>query len=37
MLTDPDTEEILMRVLVAGATGVVGRRIVPLLLRRGDR
>src|SRR6185503_5454054 len=31
------TEEILMRVLVAGATGVVGRRIVPLLLRRGDR
>ena len=26
-----------MRVLVAGATGVVGRRIVPLLLRRGDR
>jgi nucleoside-diphosphate-sugar epimerase len=26
-----------MHVLVAGATGVVGRRIVPLLLRRGDR
>ena len=26
-----------MHVLVAGATGVVGRRIVPRLLRRGDR
>jgi nucleoside-diphosphate-sugar epimerase len=26
-----------MKVLVAGATGVVGRRIVPLLVARGDR
>jgi nucleoside-diphosphate-sugar epimerase len=30
-------EELLMHVLVAGATGAVGRRIVPLLLGRGDR
>jgi nucleoside-diphosphate-sugar epimerase len=33
----PNTEEKTMHVLLAGATGVVGRRVVPLLVADGHR
>jgi nucleoside-diphosphate-sugar epimerase len=33
----PDEEDDVMRVFVAGGTGVIGRRLVPLLVARGHR
>jgi uncharacterized protein YbjT (DUF2867 family) len=31
----PRTEEVAVKVLVAGATGALGRRLVPMLVERG--